>query len=160
MIRLALISSWLGAVAPATASADPAIASFNAVCFKAGQTASEARARMAARDGTPLPYALTFCDKTLEPAPDTIAGIERRCEVAFDGEHTTKAIAALRTQMATPPVFGFKIDLPHTHAPEPGTALLEGRELLRGRVAVVHVGTRDNRTYMAVDRLPVGWEAF
>ena len=30
---------------------------------------------------------------------------------------------------------------------------VEGRELLRGRVAVVHVGQRNNQTFLAVDRL-------
>ena len=145
-------------MAAAGTVAEQAIASFNAVCFKAGQTATEARARMQARDGAPLPYDLTFWDKTLEPAPDTPPRIERRCEVRFDGAHAQAAIDALRAQMATPPVFGFEIPLPATHAPAPGTALIEGRELLRGRVAVVHVGETGGRTFMAVDRLPRGWE--
>lgn len=158
MIRALLICAVL--VAPATAGTvpDTAIASFNAVCFKAGQTATEARTRMQKHAGTPLPFALTFWDKTLEPAPGTPAQIERRCEVTFNGMHADAAIAALRVQMATPPVFGTAIDLPQTHAAEPGTALIEGRALLRGRVAVVHVGTRGARTFMAVDRLPPGWE--
>ena len=59
--------------------------------------------------------------------------------------------------MATAPVFGTPIPLPDTHVRLPGTALIEGRALLQGRVAVVHVGTRgsgpDLVTYMAVDRL-------
>lgn len=145
-------------MAAAGTVAEQAIASFNAVCFKAGQTPAEARARMQARDGAPLPYDLTFWDKTLEPAPDTQPRIERRCEIRFDGLHTRAAIDALRDQMATPPVFGFEIPLPATHAPTPGTALIEGRELLRGRVAVVHVGETAGQTFMAVDRLPRGWE--
>lgn len=139
--------------------ADP-ISSFNAICFKAGQTAEEVQTNMQARDGAPLPYTLIFWDKTLAPAPGMPDVIERRCEVAFDGDHTEAAIAALREQMATPPVFGVPIDLPPTHAAEDGTALIEGRELLRGRIAVVHVGTRAGQTFMAVDRLPADWEAF
>ncbi|MBW4709687.1 hypothetical protein KX928_18015 [Roseobacter sp. YSTF-M11] len=158
MIRAAVICIAFASTAAAGSVADSAIASFNAICFKAGQTAAEARARLQGRDGSPLPYALTFWDITLEPAPDAPPQIERRCEVAFDGDHTDAAIAALRAQMATPPVFGFAIALPATHEPLPGTALIEGRELLRGRVAVVHVGLRDGRTFMAVDRLPAGWE--
>ena len=67
------------------------------------------------------------------------------------------AIDALRIQMASPPVFGTAIPLPQTHRPTQGTALIEGRKLLRGRVAVVHVGTRDSAegklTFMSVDRL-------
>ncbi|WP_300036031.1 hypothetical protein [uncultured Roseobacter sp.] len=142
----------------ADSPADMAIGAFNAICFKAGQTAKEARDRMEQRAGSPLPFDLEFWDRTLEPGPADNQRIERRCQVSFDGSHTGAAITALRAQMARPPVFGFAIDLPDTHTAETGTALLEGRELLRGRVAVVHVGTRGARTFMAVDRLPAGWE--
>ncbi|WP_299375197.1 hypothetical protein [uncultured Tateyamaria sp.] len=38
---------------------------------------------------------------------------------------------------------------------KPGTACVEARELLRGRVAVVHIGTRGDQTYIGVGRLPV-----
>lgn len=149
----------LPAAAPAMASsiADQAIASFNAVCFKAGQTAQQARKRMQTRDGTPLPYRLTFWDKTLEPAPGTPAQLDRHCEVSFSGDHRPKAISALKKQMTTPPVFGFSIDLPETHRRTSETAFIEGRELLRGRVAVVQVGLRSYdggmETFMNVERL-------
>lgn len=158
MIRALIISIVLAAPVHVGAGAPEAIATFNAVCFKAGQTAKEARARMEVRDGAPLPYSLTFWDRSLEPAPEAPARIERRCEVSFEGNHTQASIAALRAQMATPPVFGFQIDLPDTHTPLVGTALIEGRQLLRGRVAVVHVGMRGNQTFMTVDRLPADWE--
>ncbi|WP_300009415.1 hypothetical protein [uncultured Roseobacter sp.] len=158
MIRALLISSVLATPAAGGTVAEQAIATFNAVCFKAGQTAAQARSRMEARDGAPLPYTLTFWDRSLAPAPQAPARIERRCEVSFAGDHTEAAIAALRTQMARPPVFGFRIDLPETHVPQTGTALIEGRELLRGRVAVVHVGLREGETFIGVDRLPDGWE--
>ncbi|WP_299831769.1 hypothetical protein [uncultured Roseobacter sp.] len=158
MIRALVISALLATPAAAGTVAEQAIATFNAVCFKAGQTADQARSRMEARDGTPLPYTLTFWDRSLAPAPQAPSRIERRCEVSFAGDHTEAAIAALRTQMARPPVFGFRIDLPETHAPQTGTALIEGRELLRGRVAVVHVGLREGETFIGVDRLPDGWE--
>lgn len=159
MIRASLISLCLASTAQAASVAETAIASFNAVCFKAGQTAQEARTRMEARDSTPLPYTLTFWDKTLETAPEAPQQIERRCDVAFDGSHTKAAVQALRVQMATPPVFGVKIALPDTHSPASGTVFIEGRELRRGRIAVVHVGLRNGQTFMTVDRLPVGWEA-
>ena len=158
MIRALLISAVLATPATAGPVAEQAIATFNAVCFTAGQTAAQARHRMEDRDGAPLPYTLTFWDRSLEPAPEAPTRIERRCEVSFAGDHRQAAIAALRTQMARPPVFGFRIDLPRTHAPQAGTALLEGRELLRGRIAVVHVGLREGETFMGVDRLPEGWE--
>lgn len=147
-----------GAAAAQDGSATKAIGAFNNWCFKAGQTSAEARARMQPEAGG---FALTFWDASLEAAPDNQPhGVERRCEVSFTGDHTRQAITALREQMATPPVFGEIIPLPDTHAAEAGTALIEGRELLRGRVAVVHVGTRrtglGTRTFMAVDRLYAG----
>lgn len=143
------------AISAQTATANPAITAFNTWCFKAGQTETQARANMNADAAS---FTLTFWDDSLEPRPaDAPDGVERRCEAAFDGDHTTSAITAMRTQMTTPPVFGAKIPLPDTHQPTNGTALIEGRELLRGRVAVVHVGTRKtdikNQTFMAVDRL-------
>lgn len=133
---------------------DAAIAAFNAWCFKAGQTESSIRTNMERDAGSPLPFDLVFWDVSIEPARmDLPDGVERRCEVSFMGDHTDEAVAGLRKQMATPPVFGTEIPLPETHTPLPGTVLIEGRELLQGRVAVVHVGTRDENTFIAVDRL-------
>jgi hypothetical protein len=136
-------------------AAETAIEAFNGWCFKAGQTEADARRNMQVDTAD---FTLTFWDDSLEPRPaDAPEGVERRCEVLFDGEHTAAAIEALRRQMQTPPRFGHEIPLPQTHSAGEGTALIEGRELLRGRVAVVHVGTRgtgnDIRTFMAVDRL-------
>tara|TARA_R110002049_G_scaffold23781_4_gene84496 strand:- start:1724 stop:2224 length:501 start_codon:yes stop_codon:yes gene_type:complete len=149
-----LVACALGAPAFG-GSAEAAIAAFNTWCFKAGQTEAQARANMGADTA---PFTLTFWDDSLEPRPAKAPqGVERRCELAFDGDHPPAAIAALHDQMATPPVFGHAIALPDTHTALPGTAFLQGRELLRGRVAVVHVGTRDTdgtrQTFMAVDRL-------
>jgi len=144
----------VGLSAAADISQNPAITIFNKWCFKAGQTEAQARANMNADDA---PFILTFWDDSLEPRPaDAPDGVERRCELTFVGDHTGRAIEELRVQMATPPVFGTPIPLPQTHRPAPGTALIEGRELLRGRVAVVHVGLRDGDTFMAVDRLYSG----
>lgn len=136
-------------------SANPAITAFNTWCFKAGQTETQARANMHADTA---PFTLTFWDDSLEPRPaDAPTGVERRCQVVFEGDHTDAAITAVRSQMATPPIFGNLIPLPATHQPTKGTTLIEGRELLRGRVAVVHVGTRHTAeaivTFMTVDRL-------
>lgn len=86
--------------APLAAGPHPAIDAFNTWCFKAGQTETQARANMKADSAA---FTLTFWDDSLEPrpagAPD---GVERRCEIAFEGDHTAQAITALRTQMATP----------------------------------------------------------
>ncbi|SFE00769.1 hypothetical protein SAMN04488523_104202 [Sulfitobacter brevis] len=152
----AVLLAAVPALAAADAGADVAISTFNAWCFKAGQTETKARDNMQADTA---PFKLSFWDDSLEPRPDAAPrGVERRCEVSFAGDHTATAIAALQTQMATPPKFGTTIALPDTHSAQNGTALIEGRELLRGRVAVVHVGTRDTaagtvETFMTVDRL-------
>lgn len=142
---------------------DAAIAAFTGFCFKAGQSPDQARQNMEKAVGSsPLPFELTFWDTTRAPAPEAPELIERRCEVAWRGQHTTVAIMALRSKMAEPPVFGTQVALPETHVPLKGTALIEGRALLRGRIAVVHVGTRDiagvKQTFIAVDRLPADWQ--
>lgn len=152
--------SQAGALSAAEARAsDTAISMFNAWCFKAGQTSTAIRTNMERDASAPLPFDLTFWDVSLESTElDTPLGIERRCEVAFEGDHTAKAIDALHVQMATPPVFGFEIDLPGTHMAGAETVLIQGRELLKDRVAVVHVGMRDGKTFMAVDRLFTNWK--
>ncbi|MEP3053771.1 hypothetical protein [Ascidiaceihabitans sp.] len=141
---------------------DAAIAAFTGFCFKAGQSPDQARQNMEKAVGSPLPFELTFWDSTRAPAPDAPGIIERRCEVAWPGQHTAVAIVALRSKMAEPPVFGTQTALPETHQSLSGTALIEGRALLRGRIAVVHVGTRDTagvkQTFIAVDRLPADWQ--
>lgn len=139
-----------------SAQAHPAIEAFTSFCFKAGQTEARAQSNMEGLAGSPLPFTLTFWDKSLEPAPGTPDHAERRCAVDFEGANATAAVKAVQAKMATPPVFGTPIPLPAPYTAEPGTAYIEGRELLRGRVAVVHIGTRDNRTFIAVDRLPAG----
>ncbi|MEL7091061.1 MAG: hypothetical protein AAFN94_04930 [Pseudomonadota bacterium] len=142
------------------AHADPiAITAFTEWCFKAGQTASAARANMERTAGAPLPFELTFWDSSLEPAPNAPEQSERRCEVAFDGAFAPDAIQAVQAKMAMPPVFGTPIPLPKPFESTDATAMIEARELLRGRVAVVEIGTRPGpRTFIRVDRLPAGYE--
>lgn len=112
---------------------------------------------MAGDAGDPLPFALTFWDKTLAPAPDTPAFSERRCEVAFAGDHAIDAVREVQAKMATPPVFGTSIPLTPPFVATDGTAYIDARELLRKRVAVVHIGTRAGpETFIRVDRLPAG----
>lgn len=139
-----------------SARAHPAIDAFTAYCFKAGQTAAQARTNMQGIAGDPLPFTLTFWDKTLEPAPVAPAHAERRCEVRFDGDHADAAVAQVQAKMAMPPVFGTSIPLTPPYAAVDGTAYLDARELLRGRVAVVHIKTASDQTVITVDRLPAG----
>lgn len=147
-----LCTSWT-----ASAQAHPAIDAFTAWCFKAGQTPAQARANMAGDAGDPLPFALSFWDKSLQAAPGTPDHSERRCEVSFEGDHATEAVAKVQAKMAKPPVFGSSIPLTAPFAADAGTAYIDARELLRKRVAVVHIGTRAGpETFIRVDRLPAG----
>ena len=143
-------------LASGTATAHPAIDAFTTWCFKAGQTPARAAANMQQTAGTPLPFDLTFWDVSLEAAVGTPKYAERRCEVSFPGDHAQAAVIAVQAKMAQPPVFGTPIPLPEPYTAEAGTAFIEGRELLRGRVAVVHIGTRGENTFIGVDRLPAG----
>ena len=156
-LAMAPLGLWsVMATAPAV-MAHPAIDAFTAFCFKAGQTTAVAQANMERLVRHPLPFALTFWDTSLEPDTRAPAHSERRCEVAFPGDHTRAAVEAVTAKMATPPVFGRPIPLTAPFAASPGTALIEARELLRKRVAVVEIGTRHGpETFIRVDRLPAG----
>jgi len=138
------------------ATAQAAISAFTTWCFKAGQTQQVALANMRTSHGGPLPFAVEFWDKSLAPAPDTPAHAERRCEISFDGDHRDAAMTEVSAKMAKPPVFGTPIALPAPYVASTGTAYIEARELLRKRVAVVHIGMRDGQTFIGVDRLPAG----
>ena len=159
-----LLCAALSAVcfSPSTPDArEPAITAFTDACFNKSYTQQRITQTMERAIDGPLSFNLTFWDKTLAPAPDTSDFQERHCEVAFAGDHTKIAINALREKMATPPIFGHIIPLPATHSAKSGTELIEGRELLRGRMAVIKVGTRPTqtgiKTYIIVDRLPANW---
>jgi|GEM_PF-1856615 hypothetical protein len=156
VVSVGLAMMCVGASSSA-AVAHPAIDAFTAYCFKAGQTPAQAHANMVGVAGAPLPFTLTFWDKTLEPAPNTPAHAERRCEVTFAGEHASDAVMQVQAKMAMRPVFGTSIPLTAPYAPGAGTAYIDARELLRKRVAVVHIGTRKGpETFIRVDRLPAG----
>lgn len=142
--------------------AELALGAFGETCTVRGMTADRAEARMrahvAARGGTGLPFDLAFYDITIEPTDLTVTpGTDRRCEVAFPGDHTGRAVETLLALMATPPVFGQPIPLPVTHSPHPGTSFIEGRQLNPRVAAVVHVGTRvaetGLETFINVERL-------
>ncbi|MEL6888186.1 MAG: hypothetical protein AAFO86_05695 [Pseudomonadota bacterium] len=153
-----VVCGWAMSAAAQSSVPHPAVTAFNAYCFKAGQTADQARANMEALLDGPLPFLLTFWDKSLEPAPGTPAHSERRCEVILKGDQATDAVQAVQAQMATPPVFGTPLPLPAPFEATPGTAYIEARELLRRRVAVVHIGLlgAGDETFLRVDRLPAG----
>jgi hypothetical protein len=161
-IFVLLMISRMAQATDRPADADLAISAFAQTCTVRGLTLAEAEARMRAHvadlGGAGLPFRLDFYDITLEPTDRSVTpGTDRRCEVAFDGTHTSEAIAALLEVMQTPPVFGTAIPLPITHSPGPGTAFIEGRQLNPRVAAVVHVGTRETaggpETFINVERL-------
>lgn len=151
MRELAFISALC--VASAASAGHPAIEAFADHCTTKGMTTEQAFERMAPEAGG---FELIFWDKTLAPAPDTPDHVERRCEVRFDGDSAQQAVDAVKAKMVTPPVFGTSIPLQPPYTPTPGTAYIDARELLRGRVAVVHVGVENGETFIRVDRLPAG----
>ncbi|OAN85087.1 hypothetical protein A8B78_06045 [Jannaschia sp. EhC01] len=83
-------------------------------------------------------------------------GTDRRCEVAFDGDH-----AALATRAAVAALEAEGIDtvspVPDRYQPTDGTHLLAARQLNPRRIAVVHVGTRPSQngieTFLMVERM-------
>jgi hypothetical protein len=83
-------------------------------------------------------------------------GTDRRCEVSFDGDHTS---LATKTVVAALEIEGIRtaVNLPTQFMRTDGTALLAARRLNPHRIAVVHVGTRHQEdgteTFMLVERL-------
>lgn len=146
-----LLVAAIGTV-PLMTSASPsdAINAFTDHCFTKGMTVAQAQDRMAPEAGG---FELEFYDTTLAPAAAITPGTDRRCAVRFSGNHTADAQAAVHAKMATPPVFGTPTALPGTHAARDGTTFIEARALLRGRLAVVHIGYRDGATFITVERL-------
>ncbi len=137
---------------------------FAAVCTNPFQTAATVEQRMrnhvADQGGEGLPFTLTFYDTTLEDTgADVMPSTDRRCEVAFPGDHTADATQTLLTAMQGPPVFGTVIDMPNGFAATETTHFIQARLLnARGTRAVVHVGTREGpqgqETFINVERLP------
>lgn len=139
--------------------AEAASAAFAAHCFSPFMTAARAEEVLASTGARVDFYDLEpFSDVAPSPVNGRAAtiGTDRRCEVAFDGEHGTLAASAA--------VAGLEMEGIRTEAPLPdrysaseGTALLGARQLNPRRIAVVHVGTRPGpngvETFLFVERL-------
>ncbi len=149
----------LPTIAPASADTDP-LTIFSENCLNPFLTADAARADVAGSDARLDFYdlaPLAHVPRTL-PVGTATPGTDRRCEIAFDGDHgeaaADEAIAALEAE-------GILVEapLPATHADAmlPGTTLLAARSLNPARVAVVHTGTRPGpnglETFLSVERL-------
>lgn len=83
-------------------------------------------------------------------------GTDRRCEVAFDGDHARLAESAALAGLALEGIDQTS-PLPDRYQRTDGTQLLAARQLNPRRVAVVHVGTRPGpggiETFLMVERM-------
>lgn len=84
------------------------------------------------------------------------AGTDRRCEVAFDGDHIDAAIAAAAGGLEAEGI-RTEADVPDDFKQIDGAAFVGARQLNPKRIAVVQVGTRPGpdgiETYLNVERL-------
>jgi hypothetical protein len=158
ILTFALISvaSFAGA---GTSVSSKAMQSFANNCFSPFITAEKAAVRLAVNGARSDFYDLDpFSSAAPSPVTGRAAsdGTDRRCEVAFDGDHAEQAAKtaadALQQQGIIKPA-----ELPAFYMPADGTTLLAARQLNPRRIAVVHVGTRKGpdgiETYMTVERL-------
>ena len=158
VIAIAFVS-FANVAAAVTSVPSKAIAGFAGNCFSPFLTADKAAKRLAIHGVRTEFYDL---DPFSNVAPSPVtgraanAGTDRRCEVAFDGDHTVQAakaaVDALQDQGIVTPA-----TVPAFYVATEGTELLAARQLNPRRVAVVHVGTRQGpdgiETFMTVERL-------
>ena len=127
-------------------------------CFSPFMTAGKAGKTFALSGTTYDFYDLApFSSAAPSPATRPITpGTDRRCEIAFPGNHAEKAATAaaeaLQNEGITTPA-----PLPAAYATTQTTTLLAARKLNPRRTAIVHVGTREGaqgtETFMLVERL-------
>lgn len=141
------------------ATAQAASEAFASHCFSPFMTAERAAEVLAATSVRVDFYDLDpFSNAAPSPVTGRAAtrGTDRRCEVAFDGDHADLAASAA--------VAGLQMEGIDDVAPVPdryrrtdGTELLGARFLNPRRIAVVHVGTRPGpngpETFLFVERM-------
>jgi hypothetical protein len=83
-------------------------------------------------------------------------GTDRRCEVAFDGEHVESGMEAIVTGLTQEGILS-EATVPADFPAQSGTAFIAARYLNPNRIAVVQVGTRPGpygtETFINVERL-------
>ncbi|GAB5448637.1 succinyl-CoA synthetase subunit beta [Gymnodinialimonas sp.] len=134
-------------------------AAFASHCFSPFMTAERAQ-EVLASPGVRVDFYDLDPFSSADPSPVTgraaTPGTDRRCEVAFDGDHARLAASAA--------VAGLEMEgidqtspVPDRYERTDGTELLAARRLNPRRVAVVHVGTRPGpngiETFMLVERM-------
>lgn len=139
--------------------AQAASEAFAVNCFSPFMTAERAEEVLASTGARVEFYDL---DPFSNAAPSLVVGraatlgTDRRCEVAFDGDHAqlaeNEAVAGLAMEG-----IDTVAPVPDRYQPTEGTRLLAARYLNPRRIAVVHVGTRPGangiETYLLVERM-------
>lgn len=165
IVHLVAIATFVSLAAGRIAKAedtipDVASAAFASYCFSPFMTAARADEVLVATGARVDFYDLDPLSASNAPSPVSgraaTLGTDRRCEVAFDGDHAelaaSVAVAGLEME-------GIRTEapLPDRYRPTDGTALLAARQLNPRRIAVVHVGTRPGpngvETFLFVERL-------
>ncbi|MEM1386784.1 MAG: succinyl-CoA synthetase subunit beta [Pseudomonadota bacterium] len=156
---LAALSLSLLGTTPVFAS-DLTIDAFASNCFSPFMTGSRAAGVLALDGGRYDFYDLRpFRPGTPVSEPAGRAptpGTDRRCEVAFDGDHVAESVAAIEEALALEDITELA-DVPPDFPTLAGAAVVEARFLNPNRIAVVQVGTRPGpngvETFMSVERL-------
>ncbi|OJI93466.1 hypothetical protein LY10_00366 [Planktotalea frisia] len=157
---ITLASICFASIAAAgTSVPSKAMRGFAEHCFSPYLTAEKATTRLG-MTGVRLEFYDLDPFSSAAPSPVTgraaKVGTDRRCEVAFDGDHAAQAaktaVDALTSQGIVTPAA-----LPSSFQSTTGTEILAARQLNPKRIAVVHVGTRKGpggiETFMTVERL-------
>ena len=153
------LSPDVSAAGGSKATARAAMDLFANNCFSPLMTAGKAQ-KTFALSGTSYDFYDLDPFSNAAPSPaqtDVTPGTDRRCEIAFPGDHAeqaaTAAAEALNSEGITTPA-----PLPASYAETQTTTLLAARQLNPRRTAIVHVGTRQGpqgtETFMLVERLP------
>lgn len=139
--------------------AQAASEAFAANCFSPFMTAERAQEVLASTGARVEFYDLDpLSNGPVSPVVGRMAtqGTDRRCEVAFDGDHGPLAENEAAAGLAMEGIDTVS-PVPDRYQPSEGTRLLAARFLNPRRVAVVHVGTRPGpngvETFLMVERM-------
>lgn len=141
----------------AAAGGHPAVDAFARHCFSPFLTAQTAAKALAVPGARVDFYDIDpFGSAAPSLSDDVAAGTDRRCSVAFDGDHTAAAANAVTAALSREGIVT-PAPVPARYTKTDTTALLAARTLNPKRIAVVIVGTRPGpngvETHMTVERL-------
>ncbi len=167
VILFALATGRVGAVAQDQPVApQTGMEAFAAHCFSPFMTAERASERLES-DGVRVDfYDLTPFSASNAPSPamgrPVTPGTDRRCEVAFDGNHIADGIATVVDALAAEGILT-EAEVPAEFAALSHAEFIAARRLNPRRIAVVQVGVRQGpigpETFINVERLvPAGVE--